>query len=111
MIIFKHVRLSSNRIQPASQTTRDSSNHIQLQGITRRDVYLLRHIILMFCIFIGGWGPAYIIGVVVPNFTFNSLIASISILVAELSLFIDIINLFVYNHELRRYLSNKVFRL
>jgi hypothetical protein len=109
LIIFKHVHSSSNRVRPIFQITRNNSNNIPLGGITRRDVHLLKHIILMFCIFIGGWSPIFIVEITQPNLSINSLAFSLIILLSELALLLDIVYLFVYNHKLRRYLQNKIF--
>jgi hypothetical protein len=102
MIIFNYVRTSTNRIQPISTTVTNN------QHINRRDKHLLRHIIIMFCIFVGGWSPIYIYQLVNSTFS-NSLYFSFMIL-AEVSLLLDITNLFIYNHELRKYFQDKIFK-
>jgi hypothetical protein len=110
LIIFEYVRSSSQRVQPSSQITRDGFYNSHSQRISRRDRHLLRHIIFMFCIFMGGWSPIFIITIAQPQLLFTSVTISLLILLAELSLFIDIVNLYVYNHELRRYLKGKFFK-
>jgi hypothetical protein len=110
LIIFKYVRSSSHRVQPSSQITRDGFNNNQLQRITHRDMHLLRHIIFMLCIFMGGWSPIFIFTIPQAQLLFASLTVSLLILLAELSLLIVIVNLYVYNHELRRYLKEKFFK-
>jgi len=106
MIIFNHVRLSTNRVQPASIAALNN----QYQHTHRRDLHLLRHMIIMLCIFVGGWSPIYLYIIIVFNINFTSVIVSVLILLAEISLLFDIINLFLYNHELRRYLQDKIFK-
>ncbi len=105
MIIFNYVRASTNRVQPIAA---DPKNN-QQQAINRRDLYLLRHMIIMFSIFAGGWSPIFIYAIFVPDISFTSLIASLLFLLAEVFLLFDIIDLFLYNHELRRYLLDKIF--
>ncbi|CAF0720852.1 unnamed protein product [Adineta ricciae] len=53
ILIFQHVRSSSNRIQ----TVEIGGSQNQRHKISRRDLHLLRHMIIMFVIFVGGWTP------------------------------------------------------
>jgi hypothetical protein len=105
-IIFNYVRASTNRVQPLAVDTKKN----QHQATNRRDLYLLRHMIIMFCIFVGGWSPIYIYAILVSDVLFTSLIVSLLFLLAEVFLLFDIIDLFLYNHELRRYLLDKIFK-
>ena len=106
IIIFKYVRSLTNRVQPAFIVLSNNP----LQQINRRDMHLLRHMIIMFCIFVGGWSPIYIYAITVYDFDFTSMVVSLLILLAEMSLLFDIINLFLYNHGLRKYFQNKFFK-
>ena len=106
IIIFKYACSSSNRVQKPSTIP---SNNLQ-QHINRRDMHLLRHMIIMFCIFIGGWSPLYIYMIIVDVIDPTLVVASLLILLTEMSLLVDIIDLFLYNHELRKYLRNKIFK-
>jgi ABC-type polysaccharide/polyol phosphate export permease len=104
IIIFKYVRSSTNRVQPTATVVVNN----QHQHINRRDIQLLRHMVAMFCIFVGGWSPIYIYAIIVSPVDFTSTTVSILVLLAELCLSSDIINLFLYNHELRRYFHDKI---
>jgi len=86
-IIFNYVRASTNRVQPSAVVTKNN----QHQAINRRDLYLLRHMIIMFCIFVGGWSPIYIYiyAIIASNVSFNSLIPSLLFLLAEVFLLLD----------------------
>ena len=64
----------------------------------------------MFFIFVAGWSPVYLYVCTVAVPDFHSTITSALIMAAELSLLSNIIELFLYNHELRRHLSRKVCR-
>ena len=108
LLIFRYVRSSSHRVQPVSCVTQDESANNPPRRINRRDLHLIRHIIIMFCIFIGGWAPVYIFATVVTNLSFDALSICALIALAEVSLLADVINLYVYNHELRRHLINKI---
>ncbi|CAF1160428.1 unnamed protein product [Adineta ricciae] len=72
-IIVKYVRASSLRVRPEIRATQISminpTNQNQPRAqhqtkISRRDVHLLRHMIFMFFIFVGGWMPIYVMTVV-----------------------------------------------
>jgi hypothetical protein len=104
IIIFNYVRSSTNRVQPSSVVKKDNRH----QHINQRDLHLLRHMIIMFGVFVGGWSPSYIYTTIVVNVDFTSVTVSLLILLAELSLLFTIINLFLYNHELRRHFQDKI---
>jgi ABC-type polysaccharide/polyol phosphate export permease len=106
IIIFKYVRSSTNRVQ-SSTAIRKNNQH---QAINRRDLHLLRHMINMFCIFVGGWSPVYLYTIIISQNP-NYIILLICEILAELSLLSIIMNLFLYNHELRGYLLQKISRV
>ncbi|CAF4052781.1 unnamed protein product, partial [Rotaria sp. Silwood1] len=56
IIVIRTIQ-SSRTVQPISSGSLRATNR-------RRDIYLLKHIFLMFSIFIGGWTPIYIIAVI-----------------------------------------------
>ncbi len=99
VVLFNYVRSSTRRVQPLNQQP--------AQPIHRRDLYVIRHMIIMFCIFVGGWTPIYLYWIFNGKRIFNQLVLSILILLAESSVLFDIINLFICNHKLRKYLEKK----
>ncbi|CAF0720871.1 unnamed protein product [Adineta ricciae] len=103
ILIFQHVRNSTNRIQPLGNDGKDN----QRQQISDRDLHLLRHMIIMFCFFIGGWTPIYLYTCLVSNMNFNETIPSLFVLFAEFSLLMDIADLYLYNREWRRFCIEK----
>ncbi len=105
IIIFKYVQSSSRRIQPVSRTTITNHNHGQKSKINRRDIHLLRHMIIMFFVFIVGWVPIYISSVIQIQTSVSTLTLRILSLLAGISLLCDMIDLFLYSHELRQYLQ------
>jgi hypothetical protein len=111
IIIFTHVYRSSRRVQPQNVTSSTTVSHRQQPKIiSRRDVHLLRHMILMFSAFVIGWGPVYLIAVIMYPVTLDPLILRCFSLLAEISLFCDIIDLYLYNHALRQYLQGMIIR-
>jgi hypothetical protein len=102
IIIFAYARRSARRVQPAN---RDSAK-VPILG--HRDARLLKHMIFMFSVFFCGWIPIYIIAVIDWDGTAisNALLHGLQIL-PVVSLFIDVVNLFLYNHDLLIYFTNK----
>jgi hypothetical protein len=97
---------SSRRVQAMNE---NPENGPVLQA---RESRLLKHMLFMFVVFFCGWVPMYIIAVI--NWTGEAisyvLHHGLTILPA-LSLLIDVLNLFLYNYELRRYFSRKLEQL
>ncbi|UJR21693.1 hypothetical protein I4U23_024770 [Adineta vaga] len=101
MFIYHYVRSSSRRVQP-----QDASGNIQQIKINHRDIYLLKHMVIMFCIFVGGWAPVFIIPIIEHYTPVDQVINSISTILCELASLIDIVDLFLYNHQLRKYFKD-----
>jgi hypothetical protein len=90
IIIFNHVRSSSHRVQPSIQIRGNNTNNHRQQRMSRRDNHLIRRMIVMFSIFVGGWSPIYIYLIIIPDYFFTSLLSAVFILVAQLCLLIYI---------------------
>ncbi|CAF1541032.1 unnamed protein product [Rotaria sp. Silwood1] len=105
ILIYYHVRSSSRRIRPQM-----IFHNVQQIKISRRDVYLLRHIVLMFCIFVAGWAPTCILPIMNYFIYINYLSYAISTIWCELALLINIIDLFLYNYKIRKYLRSICLR-
>ncbi len=89
-----------------------TNNHIihQQPKISHRDRHLLLHMVFMFCIFIGGWGPIYVV-ITIANYISISLVVIRTLsLLSETSLLCIVVELFVYNRKLRKYLKNIMFK-
>ncbi|CAF4080024.1 unnamed protein product [Adineta steineri] len=106
MMIFKFVRSSTNRIQTSLEDAKNNAH--QRQHLSRRDLHLLRHMIVMFCIFVAGWSPIYLYAVFAVQFSFSSIIVSMFVILSLLSVLVVISDLFLYNRELRRYFQDKI---
>jgi hypothetical protein len=101
-LIFNHVHRSTRRVRPRNM------NNTQVPVLSDRDARLLKHMIIIFAVFFFGWIPIYIIAVINWNGNGISYVAQHAIeILPTVSLLIDIINLFWYNYELRRYLTNR----
>ncbi|CAF0859162.1 unnamed protein product [Adineta ricciae] len=88
-MIFGHVRSSTRRVQPqnpsawASRITTQQENRQQAPKISRREISLLRQMIFMFAMFIGGWSPVFIVDIFLQLVNVNTMITAVTILFGE----------------------------
>lgn len=110
-LIFIHVHVSSRRVhsQPPA-VVQSNTGSTQHHTVSRRDIHLLRHMIIMFCIFIGGWTPNCLIPILYYHVYVSMLVYLPLAILCELALLCDIIDLFLYNHEVRNYLKTMFLR-
>jgi polyferredoxin len=109
LFIFKHVRASSRRIQVQANTNSMNITMGQQPKINRRDISLLKHTIYILGFFIIGWAPIYLLIAIDYNGNVIPLVYTILELLAFISLLSCMLDLFLYNHELRRYIKEKFF--
>jgi len=101
-IIFTYARRSRRRVQPMD---RDS---VQAPGLSSREARLLKHMIFLFVVFFCGWTPIYIIRTVYGTADVISAIAeNVFLTIPAISVIIAVADLFLYNHELRKYFTNQ----
>jgi hypothetical protein len=102
-IIFRYARRSSQRVQPLN------GDSVPTPALGHRDARLLKHMIFMFVVLFCGWMPAYVTAAITwnTNFTQSAAFQGLKILPA-VSLFINVADLFWYNHELRRYFTDRI---
>ena len=79
------------------------------QVISRRDIYLLRHMVMMFCLFVSGWAPMGIQSIVGYFTKISSLVDMLITFWYQSVLVLGMLDLFLYNHELRGYLGQRCF--
>jgi hypothetical protein len=105
MVIYHHVRSSSRPILP--QTI---SGNVHQTKFSHRNIALLRHIVLMFCISVQRWTLQFIIPIIEYEVPFNTIVVSSFTIWCESALLFDMIDLFLYNHKLRKYLKDICLR-
>ena len=103
MIIFDYARSSTRRVQPTLSTVTTATPFQHPPRVTRRDIHLLKSMFIMFSIFVGGWSPIYVFGILQPDATFSTTLPAIFTFLAQISCFLILTNLFLYNHELIKY--------
>ena len=110
--IFQHARSSTRRIQAQQQqqtvslagTTKENQPPPK---ISRRDLRLLFYSIFMFMILVIGWTPIFLLTAIDRDGIVSPLVYTLLQLLAALALFICMLDLFLYNNELRQYFKNK----
>lgn len=116
ILIFIYVHSSTRRVQPhmlssltnGHNNNNNNNSNQQPTRINRREIALLKQIIFMFSIFIVGWSPMYIMIFIDQIAYIDRILYESMVLLCEISLLSLIINLFLCNHELRKYLLNKI---
>ncbi len=105
-IIFLKVRSSSRRIHT---TALPSTAAIDRRQQNARDVHLLKHMLFMFVVFIMGWAPIYTYSLIVQNpYSYYLLFIVLQVL-PVFSVVVDILDLFLYNHDIRQYYKARIF--
>jgi len=108
VLIFVHVRSSSRRVRPQAVPSVTNISNTQEPRISRREISLLRQMIFMFSMFVGGWTPVYLTVLILNFMPFNFMAFHLTVIWAELCTLCIIMNLFLCNHELREYFRNKI---
>ena len=104
-LIYLHVRSSSRRLQTGTGSMESQPRQV----VSRRDIYLLRHMVMMFCLFVSGWAPSAMSDVVGYFTKISSLVDWLITFWYQLVLVLGMVDLFLYNHELRGYLGQRCF--
>ncbi|CAF1177558.1 unnamed protein product [Rotaria sordida] len=106
ILIYVTVRSLSHRIRPSSfSVTENNPRNIRQERISRRDIHLFRHMIIMFLIFVGGWTPLYALFAIQTQALANIILSECFTIWCQLAFLCDIIDLYLYNHEVRNYLK------
>jgi hypothetical protein len=101
-IIFTYTRRSTRRVQPMN------GDGAQPATLSHRDARLLKHMIFMFTVFWGTWTPAYIIMAMIGyGISLSPIILHVALVMPGLGLLVDIGDLFLYNHQLRKYFTKQ----
>ncbi|CAF4478151.1 unnamed protein product, partial [Rotaria socialis] len=107
LLIFIRVYSSSKRIQPASQTAGTTDANAGTIKLSRRDRHLLQHSIIMFIVVMAGWCPTFL-NIAID---YASVVSPVVYVVLQLWSIVGdmliIIDLFIYNHELKKLIRDK----
>jgi hypothetical protein len=108
LLIFRKAHSSTHHIIALSSTK--SPTNSKSSCLNARDARLLKQMLISFMVFVIGWGPIYILSVVGVYVRLSYLVYLSLQLLPALSLFINIVRLFFYNHKLRQYLKERIFK-
>ena len=97
-LILSHSRSSTRRVASSIIV-----HHVSLAQ--NRDTRLIKTMSIIFCLFVVGWGPVYVLITFYEQFGVPFEILK---LLAEFILFSDIVNLYLFNRELRLYLKQRI---
>ncbi|UJR16048.1 hypothetical protein I4U23_002962 [Adineta vaga] len=106
--IYKYVHSSSLRIHPQMTTTAGGVIIRPKPTINRRDLYLLKHTVFMFSMFIIGWTPIFSLVALDYSGNVSPLVYALLQVLSVISVFICMCDLFWCNQNLRRYIKNKI---
>jgi len=107
LLILLKVKVSSRQL---------SKNQMKIKTINSngkclcdRDVSLLKHMLFIHIVFVIGWAPINLLPLIGIYIKIPFLVDLFLRLLPPLSLLINILDLFLYNHELRQYLKEQFF--
>jgi len=111
LLIYIHIRSSTFRVQSrVLSVTENNMNNVRQAKISRRDVHLLRHMIVILLIFLGGWTQLYVLLSTQNRFLIDPIESACFTIWCQLAVLCDIIDLYLYNHEIRNYLKTIFLR-
>ncbi|CAF1063607.1 unnamed protein product [Adineta steineri] len=108
--IFKHVHDSSKRIHQQMTATTGTIIIRQQPAINRRDLYLLKHMIFMFSMFIIGWTPIFSLEAIDYAYAVSELVYSLLQVFSVISLLVCTIDLLLCNQDLKRFIKDTILQ-
>ncbi|CAF1003207.1 unnamed protein product [Adineta steineri] len=109
-LILIMVRASSRRVAHAVATTTTGLTTKMNHSCNTRDLRLIKHMLFIFFVNIFGWGPAACILLLNVDDGVILTVSQYVRLPPLISSFIVVIDLFVYNRDLTKYLKEKIFK-
>jgi len=101
-LIYISVRSSTRRIRATTENVNQANS---------RDISLLKHMLFIFVVFIIGWTPTYVDMIFNSSITGTLLSSLILEVIAIVSTIVIIFDLFFYNRDLRRYLTENILKV
>jgi hypothetical protein len=109
-LIYLTVTSSSRRVHGIS-TNPNVGTATKPTHQNARDIFLLKHMSFIFLVFILGWSPVYTLQIVQLNPQTPVWILKFLQVLPVLTSIIIVIDLFIYNHELRQYLKERILKI
>jgi hypothetical protein len=101
------VRSSTRRIHTLATTTTSLANATHQSA---RDIYLLKHMLFIFVVFLIGWLPIYTVPLLQLNEEMILWVYQILQILPVISSIVIVVDLFLYNRDLTQYLRDKFFK-
>lgn len=100
------------RTQPTIQIVQNSQPQTTTTvKLSHREIRLLLHALFMFSIFIVGWAPVYLVISIDYSGSVSIFVYVMLALWSEISVALIIIDLFIYNHELKDIIKQSIGNL
>jgi hypothetical protein len=101
------VLYSTRRVHAlAIATSSDAKSNHQ----NTRDIHLLKHMLFIFVVFLMGWTPIYMLPMLKLNEEVTIWVSQFLRLLPVISSIIIVLDLFMYNHDLRQYLKERLLK-
>jgi len=111
-LIYWTVTSSSRRVHAISTNQNGGVDPVARPNHQNaRDIFLLKHMSFIFIVFIFGWSPVYILQAIELNSQTPVWLLKFLDVPPVLTSIIMVVDLFIYNHELRQYLKEKIFKI
>ncbi len=102
------VSSSSRRVHALATTTTAPVARTNHQNT--RDISLIKHMFFIFVVFILGWTPMYAVPMTSLSITMTTFVLQCAQLLPVISAIIIAVDLFIYNHDVRKYLKDKFLK-
>lgn len=109
-LIFLTVRSSTHRVQITPTTATADHPKGNCKRLNARDASLLKHMVFLVAVFVIGWAPIYIVSIGNLSLSIPPWIYGMFQVFTVTSALILILDLFLYNHELRQYIREQCLK-
>jgi hypothetical protein len=115
-MIFFFVRSSTRRVHAIATATATSTATATAFSVANknlqhaRDMYLVKHMVFIFIVFLIGWTPLYFVSAIYFSGGVPTWVYYLLEMLPVLSTLINILDLFMYNRDLRQYLKERIFK-
>ncbi|CAF0863529.1 unnamed protein product [Adineta steineri] len=108
--IFKHVHSSSKRIHPQMTTNTETIIIRQQPAINRRDLYLLKHMIFIFSMFIVGWTPIFSLVAIDYQSAVSQIVYALLQVFSVICFLVCMMDLLLCNQDLKRFIKDTILQ-
>jgi hypothetical protein len=108
LLIFLKVKLSTRRLSAGTMKVSNIQSHQKC--LNCRDVCLLKHMLFLHIVFVIGWTPINLLSIIELYIEIPVLLYLFLRLLPPISLLINILDLFIYNRELRQYFKERFLK-